>query len=154
LTGTLKIPIGATVDPESSVMRLATARNRSGARQIALVSAGRFTVRQRGDRRPITELRLAGALPDCSGSSGRGRAATPGSPRRLNVDITKKKQRGRYAVRGKYSVAAATGTAWLTEDRCDGTLTTVKSGTVRVLNLERGRTVIVNAGHSYLARPR
>jgi ferric-dicitrate binding protein FerR (iron transport regulator) len=76
------------------------------------------------------------------------------SSRRLDVDIVKKKRPGRYRVRGRYSVAAAIGTAWVTEDRCDGTLTTVKSGTVRVLNLERDRTVIVKAGQSYLARPR
>jgi hypothetical protein len=44
------------------------------------------------------------------------------------------------------------GTIWLTQDRCDGTLTTVKRGTVSVRDLKRRRTVSVKAGHSYLAR--
>lgn len=42
--------------------------------------------------------------------------------------------------------------AWLTQDRCDGTLTTVKRGIVSVRDFKRRRTVSVKAGHSYLAR--
>jgi Ca2+-binding RTX toxin-like protein len=154
LTGTLRIPIGSTIDPENSVVRLATAKNRSGARQVALVAGGRFRVRQRGDRRPITELRLAEAFPDCPRSSRARRFAKRRPARKLELDIGKNKvPRRRYEVRGKYSVAGATGTAWVTEDRCDGTLTTVRSGAVRVQNLARNRTKIVKAGQSYLARP-
>jgi hypothetical protein len=104
LTENLKIPIGSTIDPNDSVVTLATARNRSGARQVALVSGGRFTVRQRGDRRPVTELRLAGAPPDCPVASRRQGVAKRRPPRKLDVEIGKKKQRGRYMVRGKYSI--------------------------------------------------
>jgi hypothetical protein len=43
------------------------------------------------------------------------------------------------------------GTAWYTEDRCDGTLTRVSQGSVSVRDLVNHRTVIVRAGHSYLA---
>jgi hypothetical protein len=155
LTGNVKIPIGSNVDPEDGVIGVATARNRSGARQVAQVSAGRFTVRQRGDQRPITELRLAGPAPTCPGSSRGCGVAKRRPPRKLDVDIGKnKRRRGRYEVRGTYSVGGAYGTAWVTEDRCDGTLTTVRSGTVRVLNLQRNRVKIVKAGQSYLARPR
>ena len=46
------------------------------------------------------------------------------------------------------------GTEWITEDTCEGTLTNVISGTVRVRDLVRGKTVRVRAGHSYLAAPR
>ena len=53
---------------------------------------------------------------------------------------------------GKYSIGASYGTSWITEDRCDGTLTTVLSGTVRVRDLGRGRTVLVRPGHPYLAK--
>ena len=38
------------------------------------------------------------------------------------------------------------------EDRCDGTLTTVKRGKVAVRDLRRKRTILVRAGKSYLAR--
>jgi hypothetical protein len=75
-------------------------------------------------------------------------------PPKLAVDLLKNKRTVRYAVRGDYSLAAATGTAWVTEDRCDGTLTRVASGTVQVRDFGRGRTVTVRAGQSYLARAR
>jgi hypothetical protein len=40
------------------------------------------------------------------------------------------------------------------EDRCDGTLTRVETGTVHVHDFGRHRTVVVHAGHSYRARAR
>jgi Ca2+-binding RTX toxin-like protein len=162
LAENLRIPIGSTIDPEAGVVRLATATNSAGARRFASVSAGRFIVRQRGGRRPVTELRLAGRLPDCSRSSTRGATAEPAArstARRLLVDVGKRKRkpkpkgRDTYTVRGKYSVAGARGTAWLTEDRCDGTLTTVISGTVHVRDFRRDTTVTVRPGKPYLATP-
>ena len=42
--------------------------------------------------------------------------------------------------------------AWLTVDRCDGTLTTVRRGRVAVRDLRRRRTIVVRAGGRYLAR--
>ena len=47
--------------------------------------------------------------------------------------------KGRFRTNGKYSAATVRGTIWLTEDRCDGTLTTVKRGTVSVRDLRRRR---------------
>ena len=44
------------------------------------------------------------------------------------------------------------GTRWLTEDRCDGTLTRVTNGAVVVRDFKRHRKVLVRAGHSYLAK--
>jgi hypothetical protein len=95
----------------------------------------------------------------CPRSSTIRRAAPGESLGRLSVRIDKRKKRKkagkpRVEVRGKYSTGAAEQTAWLTEDRCDGTLTRVKSGRVSVRDLTRKRTVIVRAGHSYLARAR
>jgi hypothetical protein len=46
------------------------------------------------------------------------------------------------------------GTRWLTEDRCDGTLTRVTNGAVVVRDYKRRRNVLVRAGHSYLAKAR
>jgi hypothetical protein len=40
----------------------------------------------------------------------------------------------------------------LVQDECDGTLTKVTRGTVQVRDLKRKKTIIVKAGHSYLAR--
>ena len=60
--------------------------------------------------------------------------------------------KGKFRTNGKYSSATVRGTIWLVQDRCDGTLTTVKRGTVSVRDIKRKKTVSVKAGHSYLAR--
>jgi Ca2+-binding RTX toxin-like protein len=148
----LTIPIASTIDPQTGEVRVATARSRAGARQEISVSAGVFSLRQKTGRRPITELRLTGRSFGVCGRSSRGRRAATDKPVRRLVTRVDKRKRGPFRVRGRYSIAGAVGTAWLTEDRCDGTLTRVDTGTVRVHDLVRHRTVTVRAGESYLAR--
>jgi hypothetical protein len=60
--------------------------------------------------------------------------------------------KGRFRTNGRYSSATVRGTIWLVEDRCEGTLTKVRRGTVQVRDFKRRKTVTVKAGHSYLAR--
>ena len=60
--------------------------------------------------------------------------------------------KGRFRTKGSFSSATVRGTKWLTEDRCNGTLTRVTKGTVTVRDFARKRTVIVRAGQRYLAR--
>jgi hypothetical protein len=60
--------------------------------------------------------------------------------------------KGKFRTNGKYSAATVRGTIWLVQDRCEGTLTKVTRGTVRVRDFRRKKTVTVKAGHSYLAR--
>jgi hypothetical protein len=62
--------------------------------------------------------------------------------------------RGRFVTRGSNSSATVRGTIWTTTDRCDGTLTQVRRGTVVVRDFRRKRNVVVRAGKSYLARAR
>ncbi len=59
---------------------------------------------------------------------------------------------GRFRTHGRDSVATVRGTTWLTQDRCDGTLTVVKSGAVSVRERRTHRTVTVRAGGRHLAR--
>jgi Ca2+-binding RTX toxin-like protein len=169
----VKIPFGSTVDPpKEGAVRLVTARNRAGGRQVASVSLGRFGVDQEGGRRPVTELRLAGRLPDCRGSSKqRAKRAARSSPRRLRVEVGKpgsaakiseraglsaargKRHRGgNVRVRGRYSWGASFGTEWLTEERCNGTFTKVISGSVRVRDFGLRQFVTVRPGKPHLAR--
>jgi Ca2+-binding RTX toxin-like protein len=168
----VKIPLESTVDPEDEAVQVVTATNGAGARQVASVSLGRFGVYQEHGRRPVTELRLAGRLPDCRGSAPRGgrakRAArtlrvdvggpvsAPRVSKRVRVSGGQRGERlgGRFRVLGRRSVGASHGTEWLTEDRCDGTLTKVISGTVRVRDFGRRQTVTVRPGKPYLAAAR
>jgi hypothetical protein len=151
LSSAVKIPIRSTIDARAGEVRLATAKSGTGARQEAVVSAGVFSVRQEAGKRPVTELRLVGSLAACSRSATIRRVPKDQPVRRLVTRVDKRK-RGKLAVRGKHSIGAAVGTGWVTEDRCDGTFTRVRSGTVRVRDLERKRTVTLHTGGTYLAR--
>jgi hypothetical protein len=150
LTNALKVPIGSTIDPGAGEVRLTTARNNAGARQDISVSQGVFTVLQDAGRQAVTELRLAAGLRPCARAAKAHRAPTDTPLRRLVTRVDKRK-RGRYRVRGRYSIGGAVGTAWVTEDRCDGTFTHVDNGVVRVHDLVRKKTVTLHAGDSYLA---
>jgi hypothetical protein len=58
---------------------------------------------------------------------------------------------GKYKTRGHYGSASVQGTIWLTEERCDGTFFRVVKGVLRIRDFTLHKTVIVRAGHSYLA---
>jgi hypothetical protein len=75
-------------------------------------------------------------------------AASAKPPRRLWGSD----RHGRFQTRGRGSVATVRGTRWITEDRCEGTLTRVTEGAVAVYDLRRHRTQVVTHGHRYLAR--
>jgi hypothetical protein len=59
---------------------------------------------------------------------------------------------GRYRTRGRYAAGTVRGTRWTTSDRCDGTRIAVQQHSVQVTDLVRHITVLVTAGHSYLAK--
>jgi len=59
---------------------------------------------------------------------------------------------GRYRTRGQNSVATVRGTTWVTQERCDGTLTRVIHGAVVVKDRHTRGKVVVRAGHRFLAR--
>ncbi|HEV2902289.1 MAG TPA: hypothetical protein VGW30_03415, partial [Gaiellaceae bacterium] len=61
--------------------------------------------------------------------------------------------KGKFRTRGSYSSATVRGTIWKTEDRCDGTLTQVREGSVTLRDFGRRRDIVVRAGKSYLAEP-
>jgi hypothetical protein len=147
----VEVPIGSTLDARRGTVSVVTTKRRGGgAVQEGRFRGGAFTVLQRRVARPVTQLRLTGGRFRACRRSGVGRASVRV---RLRARLATK-QRGKTQVRGRYSVGGSYGTTWLTEDRCDGTLTRVLSGAVRVRDLRRHRTVVVRAGHRYLARAR
>jgi hypothetical protein len=168
LTGGATIPIGSRIDARKGRVTLTSAATGTGAKtQAAQFYQGAFKIRQsvpKGNRAAAltTDITLAGQASRSQCASARGATAAAVSKKK------KKKKKGPHAVlgklwgngkgkfrtNGKYSSATVRGTIWLTTDRCDGTLTTVKRGTVRVRDRRRHKTVTVKAGHSYLARAR
>jgi hypothetical protein len=60
--------------------------------------------------------------------------------------------KGNFRTTGKFAAATVRGTVWEVQERCDGTFTRVVKGVVAVQDFKRHRTVVVTAGHTYLAR--
>jgi hypothetical protein len=162
-----QIPLGSLVDTRFGTGGITTAADPAAKRlQSGSFAAGVFQVLQARKRkaRGLTELRLKGSSfsPCRSGVGGKrtqgsvGRAIALAARKKLSrqtIRSLRGNADGNYRTRGKYSAATIRATIWITADRCDGTLTTVKRGKVAVRDFRRKKTVVVRAGKSYLARP-
>jgi hypothetical protein len=144
------LPVGSILDTRDGSITLRSALG-DGTTQAAIFHGGLFEVRQPKVAGGLTELVLRGALTGCS-SRGARAAATSKKKRKPPRRLWGSDSKGKFRTRGGSSVATVRGTAWYVEDRCDGTLTRVSKGSVSVYDRGRKRTVIVRAGHSYLAR--
>jgi len=144
-----QIPVGSFLDTRRGKLRLQSARDPRGTRQNGDFSQGLFQVLQSRRSRGLTDVVLKGASFSSCRRGGRGKRATAAASirRRLRANA-----RGRFRTSGRHSAATVRGTAWLTADRCDGTLTKVTRGKVAVRDFRRRKTVVVRAGKSYLAR--
>ena len=146
------LPTGTIVDTRRGRVRLFAADGR-GRIQSAEFYEGMFRLVQPARGRGLVELHLFGGK-----FKGCGRAARPAgaaanrktrSVRHLWGD-----GRGKFRTVGRFSSATLRGTQWLTDDRCDGTLTRVTKGAVNVRDFVRRKTILVRAGKRYLARRR
>ena len=122
-----------------------TAIRRQGRSASAAISGDAVAVNQTARRRVTTTLRVKS--PSCPAGAGRAGAAAP-APR---LRVYSRGRRGRWRVRGTYSVAASYGTDWTTIEDCFSTTTVVRRGRVRVVDRSKRRTVIVGAGERYEA---
>jgi len=152
LKGAANVPIGSILDTEEGRVTLTSAADLHGRTQRADFYSGIFTVRQPRATKPTTELRLRSASlsRNCAATSSGLVASAARSKKRLGRLFGNGK--GRFRTRGRFSAATVRGTIWLTEDRCDGTLTKVTRGRVAVFDRARGTRVTVSAGRTYLAR--
>jgi hypothetical protein len=151
LSDVAALPVGSILDTREGSVTLSSALA-NGATQSAIFHGGLFEVRQPKGAGGLTELVLRGALTGCSGSGARGAAVSKKTKRKPPRRLWGRDSKGNFRTRGGNSVATVRGTAWYVEDRCDGTLTRVSEGSVRVYDRGRHSTVVVRAGHSYLAR--
>jgi CSLREA domain-containing protein len=135
-----QIPVGSTIDTTKGKVTFQAA-----GKSKAWFYQGLFKFSQKKGKKPLTTLTLTGKL-----QCGKGKASTAAKKkkkRRLWGD-----GKGKFTTKGRNSAATVLGTKWMVEDRCNGTLTRVKRGTVRVRVFKPHKTVIVKAGHSYFAK--
>ena len=145
-----QVPYNSTVDVTRGRLALRTDTGTLTVNGRGVTSV--FVLARGTDRgRSIVELRLTrGNFAACP--KRRTRSASQTAPT-ATVRQVWGNAKGRFRTRGRYSVATVRGTNWLTADRCDGTQTRVRQGTVQVQDIPRRRLVTIRAGGSYLARP-
>jgi hypothetical protein len=147
----VSLPVGSAVDTTNGKVKLTSTHNKSGSKlQSATFYDGAFTVSQDKSSSPLTELDLAGGdFGPCQQAKrqvGVFKVNAAASARRRLWGRGK----GRFRTRGRNGTATVRGTQWLTEDLCEGTMTTTRSGVVATnsteLDLERslkpGQSVI------------
>jgi hypothetical protein len=150
-----QIPVGTLVDASRGSLSLTSATDLLGGTKTGTFTGGGFLVTQAKAARPTTQLRLAGgSFAACRATTQRkgSRIAPRFFTNRVIRRLWGRDRGGRFWTIGRTASAAVRGTAWLTEDRCDGTLIRVSAGSVLVHDAVRHRNVLVAAGHSYLAR--
>jgi hypothetical protein len=152
------VPTGTTIDARHGRVELHTAVP-GGRTQTATFWGAVFEVRQARDGRGMTDLVLKGARPAGCPAPRRAVArmarfpvSSGGPSTGRSGGLWAKDKRGRFRTHGRNSVATVRGTRWLTRETCAGTLTRVTEGAVAVRDKRRHKTVVVRAGHSYLAR--
>jgi hypothetical protein len=148
LRGQTEIPVGSRVNTTGGTIILTSGLG-GGRTNSAKFFSGLFTILQKKSRNAIMTLRLEGG-----NFRGCGRRVST-----LGMDAKKRPVRklwgdgkGRFSTKGRYSSATVRGTKWLVIDRCDGTLTRVLRGVVRVRDFGKRKTVDVRAGRTYLAK--
>jgi uncharacterized repeat protein (TIGR01451 family) len=170
LTDGEQLPLGTEFDTTNGTMTLTSATDTAGAVQTAEFWDGFFVVTQTVVKQTsaITDLALTrGTFSACP--STRKFASFDQKPPKKKPPKGKSRPKakktatqrklwgrgdGKFRTKGRYSSAAIRGTYWLTADRCDGTLTSVREGVVVVRDNVRRKSIILRAGKSYLARPK
>ena len=164
LSGAANVPMGSTIDTTKGRIALTSAADTGGTKtQTAEFYDGIFQVKQsvprtkpKKPRALITDLNLAGQVSrsQCAPLKGARSAAAVDKKKGPKAVLGKLwgNGKGKFRTNGKYSSATVRGTIWLVEDRCEGTFTKVRRGTVAVRDFRRKRTVSVKAGRTYLAR--
>ena len=148
-----QIPVGSFIDTRKGTVALQSAKNRAGTRQTGKFRSGLFQVKQSKKRKlkGLTDLVLKGSSFKVCRRAGTGKTARAALTRR-QIRRLRASARGRFRTSGSNSSATVRGTIWDVTDRCDGTLTHVKRGTVIVRDFRRKKNITLHAGKSYLAK--
>jgi hypothetical protein len=140
------IPYGASVDVTNGRLTMKTEAGPLTVYGGGLTS--KFKLVRAGSKK--VDLRLTGGdFSACRKVSRAGGQMTTKTVRRLWS-----KGKGSFRTQARFSSASVQGTFWLTDDRCDGTWTSVKQGVVTVRDLVKKKTVRLRAGQGYLAKAR
>ena len=149
------LPVGSVVDVTKGRLALTSVAGRRRGRtlrQRAEFYQGRFKIGQRRGLKPTTDIVLQSPkFRAICGSGAKLRSVSRKSSKRVAARLWGN-GKGRFRTSARRSTATVRGTIWLTEERCDGTLTRVTRGVVAVFDRGTRKTITVRAGGTYLAR--
>jgi hypothetical protein len=168
LTEARQVPIGSEIDARRGTLQIVLATSNKGKRQQARLEGGVFSVGQirTGPDKGLTTFTLKEnafpGAPSYAGCKAGKHARTAGTmiqvaqAAKLSAKVLQtlraSEDHGSFRTQGRYSSATVRGTQWVTEERCDGTFTKVRRGTVSVLDFHTDKTITLHAGQGFLAK--
>ena len=145
------VPVGTMVDTTAGRVRLTSAD--PGPKPVQLQTGqffrGIFRVEQSRSAGGLVDLVIRDNLNQSACGTGAARAAAISS---RVLGLLRGTAKGRFRTTGRFAAATVRGTDWGVRDRCDGTLTLVRTGVVAVRDFRLQKNVVVRAGHTYLAK--
>ncbi len=153
LTSARAVPLGTVVDTTAGTVSLTSADpGPAPAReQTGRFFRGRFRIEQSRTAGGLVNLVLRDNRTRSVCATGAAAARGAAVNRRV-LGLLRGTAKGRFRTTGRFAAATVRGTDWGVRDRCDGTLTLVRTGVVVVRDLRLGKNVVVRAGHTYLAK--
>jgi hypothetical protein len=142
------VRVGTVVDTTDGTVRL-TSANPTGKTQTGRFFKGIFRIEQSRSAGGLVNLVIRDNLNSSVCATKAARSA--GLNRRI-LGLLRGTAKGNFRTTGRFAAATVRGTDWGVRNRCDGTLTVVRSGVVAVLDFGLHKTVIVRAGQTYLAK--
>ncbi|MEA2272090.1 MAG: hypothetical protein QOI98_798, partial [Solirubrobacteraceae bacterium] len=147
------LPLSSIVDTVAGAVKVTSSATTRKIQTVALDS-GVFDIRQTAAKLAVTQFSLLGGDFSVCPAAARGTTSAIAAAKPKTVRSLWANGKGQFRTKGRYATAAIRGTRWQTVDRCDGTLVRVTAGAVTVRDLVRKKSVVVKAGHSYLAKAR
>lgn len=147
LTSARAVPVGTLVDTTAGTVRLTSAVP-YGQSQSGRFFRGIFRIEQARSAGGLVNL----VLRDNLNRSVCAAAARAAAVKRRVLGLLRGTARGRFRTTGRFAAATVRGTDWGVRDRCDGTLTVVRSGVVVVRDFRLHKSIVVRAGQTYLAK--
>jgi hypothetical protein len=148
------VPVGTMVDTTAGRVRLTSAD--PGPKPAELQSGqffrGIFRIEQSRTGGGLVDLVIRDNLTRSACASSAAGAARDAAVNRRVLGLLRGTAKGRFRTTGRFAAATVRGTDWGVRDRCDGTLTVVRRGVVVVRDFRLHKTVVVSAGHTYLAK--
>jgi hypothetical protein len=153
VSSTTNIPVGSTIDALSGTVSLTVALPDGGS-QTGEFYDGEFVFTQSEDGTEVETLAGSGfadcpAPPNGKHGSAHDAAAKKKKPTAVIRQLWGNAH-GKYTTKGRYGSASVSGTVWVTEDLCDGTLIrAIKDNVIVVAFAHRHKKHDVRQGHSF-----